>query len=232
MNSTPHSEFRFKDCSTCESRAGSLFCTAPKEALEHLNACKINKSFRKGQVLFDAGQVAQGIYCVNSGTICVERISSTGNAFILRIASAGDILGCRALFSGEHYHATAVAKEDCTVCIIPTSAINSLFLEHPSVAVEFLSSLTKELGQGEDRMVALVHKNAQERIAESVLYLKQHHSSQKWTRREIAEWAGTTPETVMRTLSTFEKDGLVELQGRDILIKDKPALVERANISY
>jgi len=74
-------------------------------------------------------------------------------------------------------------------------------------------------------------KGASERIAEALLFLQDHFSHQNWTRREIAQWAGTTPETVIRTLSQFEKEGLIDqTDGRSIRILSKEKLRERADV--
>ncbi|MNL55757.1 transcriptional regulator FixK [compost metagenome] len=74
-------------------------------------------------------------------------------------------------------------------------------------------------------------KGASERIAEALLFLQDHFKHQNWTRREIAQWAGTTPETVIRTLAQFEKEGLIDQSdGRSIRILLKEKLQERAQI--
>jgi CRP-like cAMP-binding protein len=77
-----------------------------------------------------------------------------------------------------------------------------------------------------------VDKAAPERIAEAVLFLKENFADQSWTRKDIAEWAGTTPETVMRTLADFEEEGLIAQIGRKIEVRNKRALLDRANLKF
>ena len=67
-------------------------------------------------------------------------------------------------------------------------------------------------------------KAALARVAEAILFLSDHFDHSHWTRKEILDWAGTTPETVIRTLSQFEKDGLIRLEGRDIVILSRSGL--------
>lgn len=73
-----------------------------------------------------------------------------------------------------------------------------------------------------------INKSAPARIAEAILFLDEHFHSVQWTRKEIAEWAGTTPETVIRTLSTLESDGLIQKNVKNFTILNRTALNERS----
>ena len=70
------------------------------------------------------------------------------------------------------------------------------------------------------------------RGAEALFFLKEKFGNKKWTRKDIAEWAGTTPETVMRTLSDFQSNKIIEQVGRDIHIRDRRSLLKAANLNY
>ena len=70
-----------------------------------------------------------------------------------------------------------------------------------------------------------------ERIAEALLFLRENFQDKNWTRKEISEWAGTTTETVIRTLADFEKEGLIEQTGRLITISKRDKLLAKARIS-
>jgi CRP-like cAMP-binding protein len=223
---------RTQDCKNCDSRKSNVFCELPDSALELLDKSKVLNHFKKGQYIFYSGNYPSGLYCVNSGVIKLESSGSTGNTHILRVVQGGGILGYRSLFADEAYEATAVVHEDAVVCHIPKSAIGELLKKYPDVGLKFLSHVSKELKSAENRICGLTDKNAAERIAEAVLFLKDNFKDQNWTRKEIAEWAGTTPETVMRSLADFEAEGIVELKGRKINILKKDILMERANLAF
>jgi CRP-like cAMP-binding protein len=89
---------------------------------------------------------------------------------------------------------------------------------------------SQELKQAERRIVSMADKDATERTAEALLFLKENFPDQTWTRKEIAEWAGTTPETVMRVLARFEDDGLIEQKGRLIKLVDRDGLLDAARV--
>jgi CRP-like cAMP-binding protein len=221
-----------RDCKSCESRTDSVFCSLPDEAIEILNNSKITNVFKKGQFVFYSGNFPSGLYCINSGVVRLESTGATGNNHILRVVRGGGILGYRSLFAEEAYEASAIVHEDAQICLIPKHAVLELLKKHPDVGLKFLSYVSKELKAAENRLCGQTDKNASERVAEALLFLKANFQDQNWTRREIAEWTGTTPETVMRTLSDFESEGYLELKGRKINIINRDALLEKANLVF
>lgn len=221
---------RKKDCKNCNSRKSNVFCNLPDAALDILDKSKTLNTYKKGQHIFYAGNFPGGLYCVNSGVIKLEATGNTGNNHILRVVQGGGILGYRSLFAGDAYKATAAVHEDAAVCHIPQAALFELMQKFPDVGLKFLAHISRELKKSEDRMCGLIDKTAPERIAEALLFLLETFKEQTWTRKEIAEWAGTTPETVMRSLAEFESEGLVELKGRRINIVNRRGLVEKANL--
>lgn len=223
---------RKKECKNCESRKTNVFCDLPDEALALLDKSKILNTYKRGQSIFYAGNFPGGLYCVNTGVIRIESSGNSGNNHILRVVQSGGILGYRSLFASEAYEASAVVHEDATVCMIPKDALSELLMRFPEVGLKFLTHVSRELRTAESRLCGLTDKNASERIAEALLFLKDHFSHQTWTRKEISEWAGTTPETVMRVLADFEEQKLIELKGRKIEILQKPKLLELANLVF
>jgi len=218
-------------CDNCNSRKRNVFCTLPAEGVQLLDSAKVTNSYKRGQYIFYESNLPNGLYCVNDGVIKLETAGASGNNHILRMVHEGGMLGYRSLFADEPYRASALVHEDATICFIPKFAITQLVEKYPDVAIRFLSTISKELRQAENRLCGLTDKNASERIAESVLFLRENFAEQTWTRKEIAEWAGTTPETVMRTLADFEAKGYIDQVGRKIIIKDKPALLSLANLT-
>lgn len=224
----PHNE---KHCDKCESRKTNVFCSLPQEGVALLDQAKVTNTYKRGQYIFYEGNVPSGLYCVNDGIVKLETSGSTGNNHILRMVHHGGMLGYRSLFAEEPYRASALVHEDATICFIPRAAITKLVETYPTVALGFLSRISRELRQAEDRFCGLTDKNAGERIAEALLFLRDNFPEQNWTRKEISEWAGTTPETVMRTLADFEEKSYIEQKGRKIIIKNKAALLDLANLT-
>lgn len=192
---------------------------------------RVSCRFKAGQVIFYSGNDPLGIFTIQSGLVKLEVTSASGAAHTLRLVGPGGTLGYRSLFANEPYHASAVAVEDCELCFVPKAEIMNIFKNHPDLAMKLLSHISKDLRLAEEKWMDQMDKGASERIAEALLFLQDHFAHQNWTRREIAQWAGTTPETVIRTLSQFEKDGLIDqTDGRSIRILSKDKLRDRAEI--
>jgi len=233
-NAKPH-------CQTCPSRGDSVFCDLVGEELAQLDAHKISNNYKKGQTLFFQGNPPFGIFCVNQGKIKISHTGQDGKESILRIASDGDILGHRSLFSEQYYSATATALEDCTVCFIDKKFILKEIEQCPSVAVNIISQLSKEVGVANDRIVAMSQKNVRERLAELLLVLKETfgkkvdgkwHLDIKLSREEMASMIGVANETLIRFISELKDEGFIEQKGKTIIISNEKGLIDFANIPY
>lgn len=205
-----------------------MICSGGPEISDALNKGKVIHHLAQGEVLFHIGEEPKGLYSIASGLMKLESTSSQGAAHTLRILGPGGSLGYRSLFANEKYHSSAVAMEPTEICFIPKALVFKFFHEHPEVAMKLLCHLSKDLKVAEDKWLDQMDKGAGERIAEAIVFLQDHFQHQGWTRREIAEWAGTTPETVIRTLAQFEKEGLIDqTSGRQIKIINREKLKEK-----
>lgn len=217
------------DCESCSSFSTSHFCNLKQKYLDVLNKSKAHLQFKKGQTIFREGDIPQNLYCVTQGMVRLNHLDEEGNEVLLRVHKPGEALGYRALFAQEPYHATAIAQEACEICVIPESIIKELMTSDPELAMSFLKHVSKDLHNTEDRMSSVISKPVLNRVAEALIYFKVELPESKWTRKDIAEWVGTTPETVMRTLAQFESQGLIEQEGRSIRICDRNSLNQIAH---
>ncbi|MBL7557026.1 MAG: Crp/Fnr family transcriptional regulator [Bdellovibrionaceae bacterium] len=214
-------------CLTCDAKHTSALCSSP-DVLRIIDSIKVNCHYKAGQMIFQQGQEPLGLFAVQSGLVKLEVNSHDGHAHTLRILGTGGVVGYRSLFAREPYKANAIAMEDTSLCYIPKTELFQVFVEHPEATLNFMQSICKDLRSAEEKWVDQMDKEASERVAEAILFLQDHFHDQKWTRKEIAQWAGTTPETVMRALSQFEKDGLIEQAGRRIIILNRAGLHSKA----
>lgn len=211
-------------CAQCGSLTKNIICASSPDIPLVLEKAKTTCRYKRDQVIFYADNDPLGLFFVQKGLVKLERMTEDGAAHTLRIIGPGGILGYRSLFADEAYHATAMAVDDVDLCFIPKADILGVFKNHPDLSLKLLSHIAKDLRLAETRWVDQMDKGASERVAEALVFLQDHFLSQTWTRREIAEWAGTTPETVMRTLAQFEKEGLIDQSGRQIQILNKDLL--------
>ena len=218
-------------CVDCASFNESAFCSLSAPNLDLLERSKIHHAFKVGQTIFFAGHEAQGIYCIKSGTIKLEVQDEAGKTQIAQVYSAGDVIGYRALFSDGAYLSNAIVVEPTEVCFIPKATILKLVQTDHALALTFLKQLSNDFRMMEARLHRASANTAIERIAEALLFLRDNFQEKNWTRKEIAEWAGTTPETVIRTLADFEAAGYIRQEGRIIHILKRDQLLTKANIT-
>lgn len=217
-------------CKSCDSFYKSHFCTLKQVSLELIETSKTRHTYKKNEIIFRQGEVPQGLYCVASGAVKLVRTDADGKEFLFRIYTAGSIVGYRALFSDENYHATAIAYEASEICMTPKDVLVKMMQKDVQLSLNFLKQVCLDLREIEERMTSVVVKPVQQRVAEALLVLKKALPESKWTRRDIADWSGTTPETVIRTLAEFERNRLIDQQGRAIHILNLQALNHIASL--
>lgn len=213
-----------EDCETCDSRKENLLCSL-EHRLGEISQMKTSSHYKAGQTVFYQGNEPLGLFTVEKGLVKIESTNDSGQSHTLRLMGPGNVLGYRSLFSKEPYQASAIALEDSKLCFLPKSYILELFGAEPQMALQLAERLAKDLREAENKWIKQVDNEAADRVAEALIFLSEKFAGQNWTRREIAQWAGTTPETVMRALARFEKEGLVAQQKRAIQILDRPGLL-------
>lgn len=198
-------------------------------------------TYKKGHTIFYQGNPPFGLYCVSSGKIKISKVGNDGKESIIRIAHAGDVLGHRSLFSNENYSATATTIEDAAICFIDKKFIYKAIQEQPTIALNLIQKLSREMGAAEAMSASMCQKNVRERLAELFLMLQKTYGIEekgrikldiKLTREEIASMIGTANETVIRFISEFKEEGLIEQDGKTISIVNEKKLMDFANLQY
>jgi CRP-like cAMP-binding protein len=229
-------------CETCPSRDQGIFCDLEQGGLAHVSANKITNNYKKGQTIFFQGNPPFGLYCISQGKIKVSKVGSDGKESIVRIAGPGDVLGHRSLFSKENYSATATVLEDASVCFLDKNYIYEALKKEPSIALNIIEKLSHDMGVAESRNASMSQKNARERLAELFLTFRDSYGIKeadgrirldiKLNRDEIASIVGTAHETIIRLVSEFKDEGILEQEGKVIFITDENKLLEFANLDY
>ncbi len=232
---------RIIDCEKCTNKEKSVFCGLEDAPLSSISHNKVMNNYKKGHTIFFQGNPPFGLFCINEGKVKIAKIGNDGKESIIRIAGPGDVLGHRSLFSRENYTATATVIEDASVCFIDKKFIYKVLHDEPSLAINMIQKLSREMGIAEARSTSMVQKNVCERLAELLLSLMKAYGVQeegrwrlniKLTREEIASIIGTANETVIRFISDFKHEGLIEQEGKTLYILDEKRLLQFANLNY
>ena len=229
--------FVIPQCEHCPSRLDSVFTELNHNQLEVLSSEKGCNYYKKGQTVFFEGNNSHGIYCVHKGKIKLHKLGTEGKEHIIRFAKDGDILGYRALLSGEPFSASATVLDDASLCYIPKDGLLKLIMEDPAFSMKILELTCKEMGKAADTITNLAQKPVRERLAEVLLMLKETFGLDEegvidvqLTREELANIVGTATESVIRLLSEMKKEGTIELRGKKIAILDEKELIHICNL--
>ena len=220
-------------CSLCSSRKYSLFADLPDAQICTISDHKNLISHRRGQILYYEGTKPLGIFCINSGVVKIYKTASNGKEQIIHLAQKGDFLGYSALLGEENYSSTSMIIEDAKICFVPKEIFLNSLMSNAEFFRKVAKSLSHEVGVMEEKLTNATQKSIRERLAYVLLQLGNSYGvegggNQKidltLSREEIAGIVGTATESVIRLLSEFKKDNLIELEGKKIIIKDRRGL--------
>ncbi len=209
-----------------------LFKRLSKTQHENLAKICIKRSYKRGQIIFREGRPANGFYIVASGRIKIFKVSSQGKEQILGIFGAGEVFGEVAVFSGNCFPANAMAIEDSHIIFVPRGEFISIIKEDPTLGLNMLAVLSSRLRKFTVLIENLSLKEVGSRLAAYILYLKEQKDAEKFkldvTKTQLASLLGTIPETLSRTLSKMNKQGLIKIEGSQIEILDQEGLQKLA----
>lgn len=218
-------------CEQCIVRQFSSLKALTKNELIKMADCKTSFTIKKGQPIFEEGETVNGVYCVKEGVCKMTKLSDNGKDQIVKLAKPGELLGQRSMISDETANLSAIALEDMQVCFIPKSEIMGFFNENNQFSMNMMKTICGDLKEADDHMVDMAQKNVKQRLAETLLYLEESFGVNEdntlklqLSREELAGMIGTATESCIRLLSEFNKNGLIELIGKKIILKDKPKL--------
>lgn len=217
------------DCEKCDAKSKGFMCSTSEEISQKISEIKADCRYKAGDIIFRAGDTPLGLFSVRKGVVKLESLSEDGDSHTLRLVGAGGMLGYRSFFGGEAYKKSAIAMEDTEVCFLPRKEVLELFHCHPDLGLKMINQLSLDLDHAETKWVDQIDKGAPARIADALIFLNEKFSGTSWTRKEIAEWAGTTTETVIRTLALFEKEGIITQNYKNFTILDADKLNEKAH---
>jgi len=217
---------KLNTCETCFVK-NDLFRKMTKDEIDILSYIKNCNTYDKGDIIYSEGSRISGVYCLNSGIVKHYKTGNDGKEQIIRFSKAGEIFGYRSVLSNEAACTTAKVVEESSVCIIPAAHFMTLINTNSNFALSVIKLSCRELGDANQSILDIAQKNVRERLAEILLLLHENFGINKdgdlnifLTREELAGLVGTATESVIRFLSEFKKDGLIELNKRKIKLLD------------
>ena len=218
-------------CEQCIVRQFSSLKALNKEELLRMAECKTSYTIKKGEPIFEEGEVTNGIYCVKDGVCKLSKLSDNGKDQIVKLVKPGELLGQRSMISDEPANLSAVALEDMEVCFIPRSEVMQFFTQNNQFSMNVMKTICEDLKGADDHMVNMAQKTVRQRLAETLIYLEETFGKNEdgtlhiqLSREELAGMIGTATESCIRLLSELNKSDYIELTGKKITLLDKNKL--------
>jgi CRP/FNR family transcriptional regulator len=221
-------------CTACSMRSICMPQGLTPEELQRIESliCP-SRTIKQGEAIYRANDTFQNIYAVRVGSFKTVVMHRDGREQVTGFHLAGDSLGLDGVCSG-HHSCDAVALEDSKVCIIPFHLLEAMCREVKAVQQHLHRMMGSEIVRESSQMMLLGTMSAEQRVATFLLNLSDRLRMRgysptefhlRMTREEIGSYLGIKLETVSRMLSRFQRDGLVDIRGKDIRILDHEGLV-------
>jgi len=220
-------------CSSCNLRELCLPVGLSPADLEQLdNLVSKRRTVVRGDTLFRSGDVFESVYAVRTGFFKTSVALEDGRDQVTGFQMAGELLGLDGI-STERHSCDAVALEDSNVCVIPFDQLEHLSRDFTDLQRQFHKIMSREIVRDHGVMLLLGSMRAEERLAAFLLNLTQRLQARgfsasslvlRMTREEIGSYLGLKLETVSRTFSKFQDEGVMEVKQRQIRIIDQLGL--------
>ena len=224
---------RPSDCLTCEFRSLRMFCNLSQEVLEDFDKIGVPLKLPKGAVLFQEDDPGRNVAVICDGQVKLSCTSRDGKTLILKIALPGDVLGLSAVISGVRHEVTAETLEPTLIKSIRKEEFLAFLERHGEASMHAARSLSEEYKSVffDARRLALA-PSAAGRLASVLLDWGRSAACSKsgmsftmaLTHDDLANLAGTSRETVTRTLGKFRREKLIRMHGSLVTILDADKL--------
>ncbi len=183
------------------------------EAIKHLSENREVRHYRKKDMIFREGENPRWLYFVEEGKAKIYKTSDDGRELIIKVAQRGDFLGFLALFKEDCYPENAAALEDCSIKLIPKQDFAALVFGNRDVNARFIKMLAGHIAEREQQLIDLAYNSVRKRV--STILVSLHDQSGPvihFLREDLAALAGTAKETLIRTLTDFKNEGLIDIK--------------------
>ena len=195
-------------------------------------------SYKKNEVIYYENDTPQDLMCLLKGKVKIYKDGVGGRSQIIRMVKPVQYFGYRAYFAKEPFVTSAAAFESSEICLISMSIVEQFLRNNGTLAMFFIQLLSVDMGISDQRIVNLTQKHIRGRLAESLLFLKDSYGLEEdgatisiyLAREDLANLSNMTTSNAIRTLSIFENERIISLDGRKIKLIDEDRLEKISRI--
>lgn len=206
-----------------------IFSGLAEEEMDFIAGRVISRDYSPGQIVFNEGEACSGFYVVASGHVRIYKTSANGREQVLSVDGAGSSVAELPVFDGGNYPASVAAVDEAVLLFMSKQDFRELCLTHPQVALKVL----RVVGARLRRLVGIIEElsftTVRHRLAALLLRLAKREGKRTEAgivfmlpdnNQEIASQIGTVRELVSRNLSRLQSEGLIDIDGRKVTIRD------------
>ena len=202
-----------------------------EHALSKLSEGRRIRSYGAKENVFLEGDLPRDLFYIVKGKVKTWRMNDDGKELVTGLYKAGEFFGFLSMLTNQAYSQSAACLEKCELAMIPKEEFEELMWKNRDVAYRFVKMLANSIQEKEEKLLHLAYDSVRARVAEVLLNLREKYKEEtqepfriRISRDDLASMAGTATESLIRTLSEFRNDKLIENSGREIILLDPEGL--------
>lgn len=207
-----------------------------KNAIQALIDGRDCNKYKKKQIIYSEGNHPNRLYFVKSGKVKSFKVNDDGKELVTDLFASGDFLGHVALLEGTAYRDTAESMEDTELVIIPKEDFDELINTNPEISQKFIRLLANNISNKENQLLGLAYNSLRKKVAVALLQLLKKYreeNAEKFeiniNRESLATIAGTATESLIRTLTDFKNENLIDINNGSIKVLNEKKLENLMN---
>lgn len=219
-------------------KSESILKDLPFEDTELLLANITKQIYKKGEIIFREGAYPTGIFYITSGKVKKYKLDKDAKEQIIYIANTGELLGYHSILAEDRYPDSAAAIEESKIAFIPKEDFLEALNQSDVLSKRLLKTLSHEFAVMANSLTMFAHKSVRERLAIQLIIIREKYKVNfqpgmpveiNISRDDLASIVGTARENVIKVLSEFKKDNILETKGRIIIVHDVNKLIKIAD---
>jgi CRP-like cAMP-binding protein len=216
----------------------SVLQNLPSADADLLTAHKTDHVYRKGEIIFREGSMPSGIFYIMEGKVKKYKMDRENREHIIYVANTGELIGYHAVLSEDRYPDSAATLELSKIAFIPKEVFLKVLQQSETLSRRLLKTLSHEFAVLANNLSLFGQKSVRERLALQLIVLREKYKVNfqpgtpveiSMSRDDLASLVGTVRENVVRVLSEFKKERVLETKGRKIIVQDVQKLIAIAN---
>ena len=205
--------------------------SSEKDLLHELVSGRNTNKYRRKQLVFSEGNRPANLFYIQKGKIKAYKTNEDGKQLVVGLFNEGDFIGHIALLENTNYKESAEAMEETIVAVIPREDFEELINSSPQISRRFIQLLAKNITENEEHLLGMAYNSLRKKVADALVMLYKKYNTEKnekfdidISRENLATIAGTATESLIRTLSDFKNEKLIDIKDGIITILNEKRL--------